>query len=411
MHGLLRLFLKIPTTTWLLSATLLSHWPTTARGSSTEEASKRRKNESLDAAVVAGFGTTKTPDSTDALADGGGLRGRRTLLPGYPTEATPSSIALKEEATELQLSLSPSWSSTSVNSLPPKEPITENLSISRRKLARKKRRRKRKKKRRRKKPKFQTTSVAPVESPEVQSNNAAPIPSPGIFSLTAPPTTTEEGFAGSLVSLLIGTGISTLESLTTTGTAQNKALDWILEDMLSYNPFYISDYLLTQRYVAAVFAYSVTSGLDETWLNHATNECDWTGMSCATATAAGVVVREVSLVNMSLSGSIPEETGCLSALTSLSLDDNSLSGTIPASTSRLTSLVHFSVSNNLLTGPLPIGWDSNSFRNIVELTIGNNQLNGSVPSAIFSLPKVTVLELLPNNFTNSKSFPSTLPSN
>ena len=78
--------------------------------------------------------------------------------------------------------------------------------------------------------------------------------------------------------------------------------------------------------------------------------------SCDLGTMYGIVldannrVVEINLDNNNLTGSLPEEIGDLTNLTSLNLDNNNLTGSIPPSFANLINLTQFDISNNALAG-------------------------------------------------------------
>ncbi|KAB1227831.1 Receptor-like protein 2 [Morella rubra] len=88
--------------------------------------------------------------------------------------------------------------------------------------------------------------------------------------------------------------------------------------------------------------------------------------------------RVISLVNNSLSGSIPIEIGHLKLLQGLNLSHNNLSGKIPDQISDLTNLEILDLSANQLTGEIPASLANLHFLN--TFSIASNKLHGPIPS-------------------------------
>jgi hypothetical protein len=108
------------------------------------------------------------------------------------------------------------------------------------------------------------------------------------------------------------------------GSVQRQALDWFLldPDLATY-----SAYRLRQRYILAVFYYSLggMSWIDNTnWLSY-TNECGWFELAC---NIDHVVSIEFYNSN-GLAGSIPSEIVELTDLTVFEVARSTLVGTIP----------------------------------------------------------------------------------
>jgi LRR receptor-like serine/threonine-protein kinase FLS2 len=83
-----------------------------------------------------------------------------------------------------------------------------------------------------------------------------------------------------------------------------------------------------------------------------------------------------------MSGSIPDEMGALTELTTLMLGSNKIFGSIPNALSALTKLTLLQIgSGNKLTGSIPEG-----FANLTQLTtlrLDNNKLSGLLPALPF----------------------------
>ena len=106
-------------------------------------------------------------------------------------------------------------------------------------------------------------------------------------------------------------------------------------------------------------------------------------------------VTGLELGNNNLVGTLPDELGDLTELTTLYLWGNGLSGPIPDLRS-LTSLTHLSLSQNELTGPVPT-W-LGTLTNMVALYMWGNEFTGTIPD-LRGLSSLFELSLARNNLT------------
>jgi hypothetical protein len=97
-------------------------------------------------------------------------------------------------------------------------------------------------------------------------------------------------------------------------------------------------------------------------------------------------------------GTIPQDLGLLTQLTSLILDENELSGPLPSELGMLSRLTYFSVERNKLVGSIPT--ELATWVDLEQLVLTFNRFGGSIPT-IFStsFAKLTKLILQENSFT------------
>ncbi|XP_075635436.1 uncharacterized protein LOC142607720 [Castanea sativa] len=109
----------------------------------------------------------------------------------------------------------------------------------------------------------------------------------------------------------------------------------------------------------------------------------------------------LNLQNTGLRGSIPQQIGTLSKLSSLDLSINNLTGLghFPLFLTNLTQLEILFISYNLISGPIPE--DFGNLKNLQALDLGNNKLTGSIPSALGHLTNLWGLGLDSNKITGS----------
>lgn len=223
---------------------------------------------------------------------------------------------------------------------------------------------------------------------------------------------------------LVKSGVADQFTISTEGTAQFKALDWLS----NHDPAQLdisSDYLVS-RYVLAVLFYATsgrdpasTSPMNTDWTTHdmwMTGEgyCTWHGVKCVGEdgyflTEGNGKVFQVSLASNNLRGSIPSELLSLSDLFLLNLksnwlegslphpfqfrnmrdlllDDNMLNGTIGIKMVSMVELRTLSMSYNEFTGSIPESLGAATQLHYVKLN--GNLLTGTIPSSLSSLTKL-----------------------
>mmetsp|Transcript_21029 Transcript_21029/g.34779 ORF Transcript_21029/g.34779 Transcript_21029/m.34779 type:complete len:679 (+) Transcript_21029:108-2144(+) len=189
--------------------------------------------------------------------------------------------------------------------------------------------------------------------------------------------------------------ISGIDSFTTPGSPQYKALHWIaLEDRHQVHVDETEH--IMQRYILAVLFFS-TNGMD--WKDQfefmtADNECDWSGALQCNSEGS---ITDIDLRENGLVGRLPHELSDLSALRSLIFDTNDLTGPLPTVLQELTSLNRLDLWNNDLIGSIPSGYFA--MTDLESFKVGRNAISGSIPSEIGLLSKLTVLSLERNLLT------------
>lgn len=245
------------------------------------------------------------------------------------------------------------------------------------------------------------------------SSSVASVPS-GTLAPVAAPTISPLSRKENIIQYLTQAGIATETQLTTAGTPQNKAVDWMTfndkfdiavpETNNKYTRF-------TERYVLAVFYYS-TDGPGWTYnLNFLTSadHCEWNAYFL---TNRGDQVR-LGVALCSIIEGIDEAGGGLFTSV-ISIPSNALAGTLPSELQYLHRLqVLYTPYNIRLGGNLDIGLQNLEYLESLELqycglggtiptdigrltklstlAIGNNDLAGELPDSLFTL---TALEML-----------------
>jgi hypothetical protein len=140
------------------------------------------------------------------------------------------------------------------------------------------------------------------------------------------------------------------------------------------------------------------------WYQNQVSPCIWYGVACEDNNVVTLILpslgfngtlsprigelkylRELSLQDNYIHGSIPREFGNLSSLTSLNLKDNRLTGEIPDTLGDLLKLQSLDLSQNNLSGSIP-----NSFSDLSSLTdisLEVNNLTGEVPTKLYEVAR------------------------
>jgi len=175
-----------------------------------------------------------------------------------------------------------------------------------------------------------------------------------------------------------------------TGSPQNKALTWILNDSHDSTR-------LVQRYILMVFYYSMAG---DKWTNNngfgsAENECDWYGISCT----GEKELLKFFLADNGLEGNLPNELGHLSNVMTINFKKNRISGSLPSTFGIMTSLNFLELEENNLSGMIP--HEIRNCRNIRQFKIFSNRLSGTVPSFFGDLEYLHTVLLDKNQFTGT----------
>mmetsp|Transcript_20378 Transcript_20378/g.31455 ORF Transcript_20378/g.31455 Transcript_20378/m.31455 type:complete len:528 (+) Transcript_20378:82-1665(+) len=195
-------------------------------------------------------------------------------------------------------------------------------------------------------------------------------------------------------------GISTHESLTTVGSPQFRALDWIanhdeaqltIESNINGGTNNEVSSLdagdrLVQRFVLAVLYFSTnlssSTNTNEGWKKKrhhwlsSKHECEWKTDGGVRSCDSNKRVTDISIWN-NLVGTVPHEIGNLKKLQILYLARNDLYGTIPSSIGQLKELTYLGLHHNQLTGTFP----SNYMGNLTKLRtvyLEKNDLEGTI---------------------------------
>eukprot|EP00934_Nitzschia_sp_Nitz4_P004480 Nitzschia sp. Nitz4//scaffold404_size10607//1731//4123//NITZ4_009067-RA/size10607-snap-gene-0.74-mRNA-1//1//CDS//3329551099//4470//frame0 len=268
-------------------------------------------------------------------------------------------------------------------------------------------------------------SLKPSSSPS-DVPSAAPSSMPSLTPSGTPSDVPSSQPSVDYYVLQVTSAISGASAVLDPYSAQNCAYWWAKDDFYNYDTDFTNEDELVQRYLVAVFHCSV-SGLDATWLDHTSNECTWTGVSCLTGTPeqevkslvlsddglAGTLPTEVGLLSKLTSlalqknnfgNTIPTELGQLTEMKSLDLSENGFDGTIPSEIGQLTSLYSFRVAKNDLTGNIP--WQLARATDLTYARFEDNDLNGWIPQNFWRLSNLKSYSV-----ANNERMGGPIPSN
>jgi hypothetical protein len=195
-----------------------------------------------------------------------------------------------------------------------------------------------------------------------EDDDTAPVPTES--PTTAAPTTLYDRIF-TLASGFSGTAILQEET-----SPQSQALQWSYGDSFSSQ---WSDDEILERYALTTMYYQLDGGrwTSVTDFLLPSSYCDWDGIQCDDNGKPS----NITLVNESLSGSLPPEIGLVSTLKVLNLEGNALTGSLPSQLGLLSNLQELS---------LPGIQEARTFvtpeRRSLEDGIQHNDLSGSIPS-------------------------------
>ncbi|XP_047951241.1 probable LRR receptor-like serine/threonine-protein kinase At4g37250 [Salvia hispanica] len=152
------------------------------------------------------------------------------------------------------------------------------------------------------------------------------------------------------------------------------------------------------------FKYSILSdplSVLANWDYNDATPCFWTGVACAQVTNTlgfpePFRVTALTLPNTGLVGTIPEDLGFLTHLTTLDLSHNSFTGPLPNSLFNATDIRVLDLSANEISGSIP---DLAANAALSVLNLSHNAFTGNVPRSVASSQNLTVVSLRGNRLS------------
>jgi hypothetical protein len=150
---------------------------------------------------------------------------------------------------------------------------------------------------------------------------------------------------------------------------------------------------IRQRFAYQALLHSTGMGFKAYWFA-SPNECDWVGITCNANKTT-----KLDLNGRRLKGTIPDDVGLWTGLTSFDVAFNQLSGSLPFSIGLWTGLNYFNVYKNKLAGPLPtsIGF----WTGLLIFYGANNELTGTVPKEVSNWASIQHAYFYLNKFIGS----------
>lgn len=145
----------------------------------------------------------------------------------------------------------------------------------------------------------------------------------------------------------------------------------------------------------ALYLRRLKSGFDDpngafsSWNENDASPCKWKGITCD-----GVNVTGIDLSSANIAGEFPAIVCRLPALKNLSLANNNVNGSIREDLGRCETLERLDLSQNMLVGELPDF--ISKLTNLRYLDLSSNNFSGQIPPGFGNLPKLQVLSLQAN---------------
>lgn len=129
----------------------------------------------------------------------------------------------------------------------------------------------------------------------------------------------------------------------------------------------------------------------------AANGCpqDWYGLSCSAGRVTSIMLDDLGLYGKFDFASIAG----LNMLRNLSLSNSHLMGTIDESVGSFVSLEYLDLSRNMFVGSLPS--QLTNLKNLVLLNLSSNSFEGTIPTGFENLVKLMYLDLHLNSFSGN----------
>eukprot|EP01024_Parvocaulis_polyphysoides_P067996 TRINITY_DN822_c0_g1_i2.p1 TRINITY_DN822_c0_g1~~TRINITY_DN822_c0_g1_i2.p1 ORF type:complete len:271 (-),score=7.33 TRINITY_DN822_c0_g1_i2:553-1365(-) len=110
-------------------------------------------------------------------------------------------------------------------------------------------------------------------------------------------------------------------------------------------------------------------------------------------------LREISIGQLGLTGTLPPQYSILSRLETFNFSSNAIEGTLPVEYSTLTNLAEFYCQKNRVTGMLPLQYSK--FVNLEELWIQSNDFTGMLPPQYTEFKSLNLFDARQNILTGS----------
>ncbi|CAB9520609.1 LRR receptor-like serine threonine-protein kinase [Seminavis robusta] len=214
------------------------------------------------------------------------------------------------------------------------------------------------------------------------------------------------------VPIIAGLSASTIANIQVPNSAQFLAYEWLLADP-NVDTYNLQS--LQSRFAMSTL-YFATGGddwaINDKWLSYTDPLCLW--YSSLDEEAIPFIfpnidtpcedrntdyLQHLVLTKQNMRGTLPEEIGLLTQLTSIFLSENDLTNRIPTTIwENMTDVIHLSLGKNNLGGEIPT--ELFSLTNLQRLDLSHNYLAGRIPTEIGKAQKLIALVVEENTLAN-----------
>ncbi|KAL7574804.1 hypothetical protein ACA910_010648 [Epithemia clementina (nom. ined.)] len=254
------------------------------------------------------------------------------------------------------------------------------------------------------------------------SNTRAPTDAPSAQPSSSPSAAPTDGEFPPVVDCLSNTvGLTSFENFQDRGSAQWKALSWIVkeDEFVRDEGLECPQKRYVDRYALATIFFEMNG---ENWLdcglqhpdctfnrnqfgwlsNH--DVCDWHQLECAQTNVTSINFGSQFPNERDLTpfiGTFPSEIRQLTDLVQINLKEALTEGPIPQFFEALSNLKELNLESNRMTGPLPTFFSGDTFPSLQILVLTDNMFSGTIPSSHGTLSSLLQYRVASNKLTGA----------